>query len=268
MTVAEHHIGQLYTVAKQSVAESDGSTAVEIFTNEPFEFTDLESASSTTSVTSLSSSNKSSKSASLSVSSAHSSYTAQKAPSSPFSKKAVSCGQYTHKVYHVGGHLPGWLRAFAPASILKAQERAWNCYPYCYTVLVNDYFGEASFHIVVESLYVDIDEDSEEICRKVVVGGRTLQIKDPENVFELPKETLKQREIYNLDIGASMEQTSFDPASFKSVKTGRGPFATGWTGHPCMMVYKLVTIKTAVFGIQTRLEKHLLDVHTLFWSTY
>ena len=43
-------------------------------------------------------------------------------------------GQFTHKVYHIGSHLPGWFKSLLPASALTVEERAWNAYPYTKTV--------------------------------------------------------------------------------------------------------------------------------------
>ena len=34
-------------------------------------------------------------------------------------------GQYTHKVYHIGSHLPGWFKSLLPASALTVEEKAW-----------------------------------------------------------------------------------------------------------------------------------------------
>jgi hypothetical protein len=42
-------------------------------------------------------------------------------------------GQYTHKIYHVGSHLPGWLKSLMPKTALIVEEEAWNAYPYTKT---------------------------------------------------------------------------------------------------------------------------------------
>lgn len=276
MTVEEHHIGQLYTVARQSVDESNeskGKTAVEILENGPFVYTDdlvaamntdgsvsaFESTSSTGTVdsdTAISDTTASS-SAALALTQKH------KLPATPLSRTVIRAGQYTSKVYHVGGNLPSWFRAIAPASVLKAEERAWNCYPYCRTVMTNPYLGER-FHIVVETLHVDIDSDTGEMVTKVrLPGGSTHQISDPDNVFELPPNLLKDRQIYNLDICAHTTDPTdkHDPTAFTSTRLHRGPFASATLPHhsPRMLVFKLVTIRCAIFGVQTRAESLILE---------
>lgn len=61
-------------------------------------------------------------------------------------------GQYTKKIYHVGSHLPGWIKSdlerlvsfenfnsnsyilgLLPKSALTVEEEAWNAYPYTRT---------------------------------------------------------------------------------------------------------------------------------------
>lgn len=290
LTVKEHREGQLYTVAKQSIDESDGSTAVEIQVNEPFEYpeecsvadtscssdstvseceedsgsdeSDSETTSDHTSTQSMS--NSSSITLSSSTSSSHHSYLkTHKLPATRLSKQAIQHGQYTQKVYHVGGHLPGWMRALAPPSMLKAKERAWNCYPYCRTVMSNEYFGDERFHIVVETLHVDLD-DSGSVSREVrLPSGNTLNIEDPENVFQLSEPELKKRQVYHLDICKPIDGQKHDPTVCKSLKAKRGPWQSGFTDAPRMIVYKLVTIRTAIFGLQSRVEKHILEVPCL-----
>ena len=43
-------------------------------------------------------------------------------------------GQYTHKIYHIGSHLPAWFKSLLPKSALSAEEKAWNAYPYTKTI--------------------------------------------------------------------------------------------------------------------------------------
>lgn len=42
-------------------------------------------------------------------------------------------GQYTHKIYHVGSHIPSWFRALLPKAALQVEEESWNAYPYTRT---------------------------------------------------------------------------------------------------------------------------------------
>lgn len=43
----------------------------------------------------------------------------------PYTDGPGGSGQLTHKVYHIGSHLPGWFKSLLPASALTVEERAW-----------------------------------------------------------------------------------------------------------------------------------------------
>lgn len=51
----------------------------------------------------------------------------------PYTNGPGGSGQFTHKVYHVGSHLPGWFKSLLPKSALTVEEEAWNAYPYTKT---------------------------------------------------------------------------------------------------------------------------------------
>ncbi|XP_078394037.1 membrane-associated phosphatidylinositol transfer protein 1-like, partial [Cetorhinus maximus] len=51
----------------------------------------------------------------------------------PYSDGPGGCGQFTHKVYHVGSHIPAWFRALLPKAALQVEEESWNAYPYTRT---------------------------------------------------------------------------------------------------------------------------------------
>lgn len=51
----------------------------------------------------------------------------------PYTDGPGGSGQYTHKVYHVGSHIPGWFRALLPKAALQVEEESWNAYPYTRT---------------------------------------------------------------------------------------------------------------------------------------
>jgi hypothetical protein len=44
-------------------------------------------------------------------------------------------GQYTKKIYHLGSRLPSFIRFVLPAKALLLEEEAWNCFPYCKTII-------------------------------------------------------------------------------------------------------------------------------------
>lgn len=51
----------------------------------------------------------------------------------PYTDGPGGNGQFTHKIYHVGSHLPGWFKSLLPKSALTVEEEAWNAYPYTKT---------------------------------------------------------------------------------------------------------------------------------------
>lgn len=81
-------------------------------------------------------------------------------------------------------------------------------------------------------------------------------------VHELPPEKLKNREVVYIDIAndsipSSDYKPDLDPTTFKSVKTGRGPFTGNkwWVNQkPVMTCYKLVTVEFKWFGLQVILH--------------
>uniref|UniRef100_A0A3Q3XF91 Phosphatidylinositol transfer protein N-terminal domain-containing protein n=1 Tax=Mola mola TaxID=94237 RepID=A0A3Q3XF91_MOLML len=51
----------------------------------------------------------------------------------PYTDGPGGSGQYTHKVYHIGMHIPSWFRAILPKAALRVEEESWNAYPYTRT---------------------------------------------------------------------------------------------------------------------------------------
>lgn len=87
-----------------------------------------------------------------------------------FNEAGLSSGQYTHKIYHIGKRLPTIIRALAPASMLKIEERSWNAYPKISMVVTNQFLGNR-FEIHVESNHLDDRGDSENVFLKFVTSG-------------------------------------------------------------------------------------------------
>lgn len=87
-------------------------------------------------------------------------------------------GQYTQKIYHVGRHLPSWLKAVLPKSALTVNEEAWNMYPYTKTRYTCPFYPK--FYIEIETKYFN-------------------DAGDQENVFNLNEEDLSQRTIGELN---------------------------------------------------------------------
>ena len=155
-----------------------------------------------------------------------------------------SSGQYTYKIMHLEHKLPKFitrLGLFEPQD-LQLHEKAWNAYPYCKTVYSNSWMKN-DFHIIITTWHR--------------IG------KDEENVHKLDEETLKEREIVNIDIADNSLFTGEynveeDPSKFKSEKTGRGPLKEGWIEdssiQPKMTCYKIYDIKFKLWGFQGAVE--------------
>ncbi|ORX98708.1 Phosphotidylinositol transfer protein, beta [Basidiobolus meristosporus CBS 931.73] len=163
----------------------------------------------------------------------------------PYVDEAGNKGQYTHKIYHLSSKVPGWVRALAPAGALILEEKAWNAYPYCKTVVTNGYMKE-NFELVTETMHVADDRGN------------------LENAVRAPPEVLKKREVVIMDAAKDkLDKNDYnaeqDPTLFKSQKTGRGPLTGDWmkTCEPVMTAYKLVTVKFQWFGLQGRVESFI-----------
>jgi len=156
-------------------------------------------------------------------------------------------GQYTEKIYHLGQSLPGWLKAIIPSSALKLEERAWNAYPYCKTVISSPFLGE-KFTFIIESRHADDD------------GSQP-------NPHGLDEKQIKAREVDVIDMGIDkVEKKDYkkeeDPTLVRSEKANRGPLFEGWAKSfkPIMCAYKLVTVEFKVFGVQGKVERFMMDM--------
>ncbi|KAL5969666.1 Phosphatidylinositol transfer protein beta isoform, partial [Taenia solium] len=187
LTVNEYQIAQLYAVAKASKEQTGGGDGVEVLQNCPFNDKVFP-------------------------------------PKSPL-LDGFKSGQYTHKIYHVASKLPSFVSALLPASLMTFNEIAWNAYPYCRTILTNDFF-ENKLEIKIESLHS---------------ADLTL-----ENAHNLPKDLLAKRKVIYVDISAS--------AAVGDTNPGEDP--TEYKKHNCpvMCAYKLVTCEFKVWGFQGRVE--------------
>ncbi|XP_029373740.1 phosphatidylinositol transfer protein alpha isoform-like [Echeneis naucrates] len=159
-------------------------------------------------------------------------------------------GQYTHKIYHLQSKVPGFIRALAPKGALDIEEKAWNAYPYCRTILKNNYMKD-NFMIKIETWH------------KPDMGNQ-------ENVHGLDKSSWESVEIIDIDIAdrSSISQKDYkpelDPAIYKSKKTGRGPLGPNWKEElvdnpncPHMCAYKLVTVEFKWRGLQSKIENFI-----------
>ncbi|XP_018341092.1 PREDICTED: protein retinal degeneration B isoform X1 [Trachymyrmex septentrionalis] len=178
----------------------------------------------------------------------------------PYSNGPGGNGQYTHKIYHVGSHLPGWFKSLLPKSALIAKEEAWNAYPYTKTRYTCPFV--AKFSVEIETYYFPDDGHQE-------------------NVFNLTGSDYRNRIVDIIDIvkdqpyGADYVKEE-DPKLYVSEKTGRGPLEDTWledywadvegkqqptpSGKSLMCAYKLCRVEFHYWGMQTKLEKFIHDV--------
>ena len=135
-----------------------------------------------------------------------------------------------------------------PSNMLILVEEAWNCYPFCKTVLTNGYLDKDKFKIVIESMHLPDN-------------GST------DNALRLTAAELKERSIETLDISqayadkaAKDYKRNYDSSLFHSTTTGRGPLAKGWErAHaPVMCCYKLCRAQFKYFGAQSKVESTII----------
>ncbi|XP_023032873.1 protein retinal degeneration B isoform X2 [Drosophila willistoni] len=169
-------------------------------------------------------------------------------------------GQYTKKIYHVGNHLPGWIKSLLPKSALTVEEEAWNAYPYTRTRYTCPFVEK--FSLDIETYYYP-DNGFQE------------------NVFQLSGSDLRNRIVDVIDIvkdqlwgGDYIKEE--DPKHFVSDKTGRGPLGDDWLEEywrevkgkkqptsrnmSLMTAYKICRVEFRYWGMQTKLEKFIHDI--------
>lgn len=177
----------------------------------------------------------------------------------PYSGGPGGCGQYTRKIYHVGSHLPGWIKGLLPKSALTVEEEAWNAYPYTKTRYTCPFVEK--FSLEIETYYF-ADNGNQE------------------NVFQLSGQELRNRAVDLIDVVtdqtyAAEYNREEDPKLFVSEKTGRGPLADTWLeehwaavegrkqptadNKSLMCAYKLCRVEFRYWGMQTKLERFIHD---------
>jgi len=178
-------------------------------------------------------------------------------------------GQYTHKMYHLESRVPSYVKWIMPKGSLELEEKAWNAYPKCKTVVTNPWLKD-KFEISIESLHVADDGKQD-------------------NVHGLSSEELKNREIVTIDIAndyvsSSDYKAEFDPKIVSSEKSGRGPLGPHWieevamarkmaqsgvqSGMPMMCAYKLVKCNFQWWGLQTKVEKMIHSQEQRVFTTF
>ena len=178
----------------------------------------------------------------------------------PYTNGPGGKGQYTRKIFHVGSHLPGWIKGLLPKSALTAEEEAWNAYPFTKTRYTCPFVEK--FSLEIETYYFPDNGHQE-------------------NVFKLTGSDLRNRIVDTIDIVKDQLPVSDyvrgeDPKLFNSTKTGRGPLNEQWLvdywsevkgktqptskNMSLMCAYKLCRVEFRYWGMQTKLEKFIHDI--------
>ncbi|NXM68901.1 PITM1 protein, partial [Serilophus lunatus] len=167
----------------------------------------------------------------------------------PYSDGPGGSGQYTHKIYHVGSHIPSWFRALLPKAALQVEEESWNAYPYTRTRYTCPFVEK--FSIEIETYY------------RPDAGQQA-------NIFNLSAAEKRQRILDTIDIvrdaiSPGEYKPEEDPKLYHSSKTGRGPLGDDWleaaaAGGPLMCAYKLCKVEFRYWGMQSKIEQFIHDV--------
>ncbi|XP_068422398.1 membrane-associated phosphatidylinositol transfer protein 2-like isoform X3 [Clinocottus analis] len=170
----------------------------------------------------------------------------------PYTDGPGGTGQYTHKVYHIGMHIPSWFRSILPKAALRVEEESWNAYPYTRTRYTCPFVEK--FSIDIETYY------------KPDTGNQA-------DVFNMSAVEKRQRTIDPIDIVTDPilpyeYKAEEDTRLFKSDKTQRGPLQDDWIEEynnnpgktPIMCAYKLCKVEFRYWGMQSKIERFIHDV--------
>jgi hypothetical protein len=220
MEVDEFQVAQLFMVVKASAENTGGGEGVEVITNEPFDNEDGAMGRSEMSDVDI-----------------------------PTRK-----GQYTLKNYFLASKVPSIIKKIAPTEALILREEAWNCYPYCLTVLTSAWATPQRFRIVVETMHAPDNGNQE-------------------NAVGLNDAELKERIVEFIDIAAPVPENEYnekeDPTTYMSEKTGRGQLADGWfeDREPMMCAYKVIKVNFAFWGFQGKVEDIIKNFQRKLFKT-
>uniref|UniRef100_A0A3P9PY66 Phosphatidylinositol transfer protein membrane associated 2 n=1 Tax=Poecilia reticulata TaxID=8081 RepID=A0A3P9PY66_POERE len=170
----------------------------------------------------------------------------------PYEDGPGGSGQYTHKVYHIGKHIPSWFCAILPQAALRVEEESWNAYPYTRTRYTCPFVEK--FSIDIETYY------------KPDTGNQA-------DVFNLSSAEKRQRTVDPIDIVKDYIPpheylVEEDPKLYQSIKTRRGPLSEDWieeiNHNPgksvVMCAYKLCKVEFRYWGMQSKIERFIHDV--------
>ncbi|KAL6081631.1 hypothetical protein STEG23_007846 [Scotinomys teguina] len=167
----------------------------------------------------------------------------------PYTDGPGGSGQYTHKVYHVGMHIPGWFRSILPKAALRVVEESWNAYPYTRTRFTCPFVEK--FSIDIETFYkTDTGENNDVFSLSPVEKNQLIT-----DIIDIVKDPVPPNEY----------KTEEDPKLFQSVKTHRGPLSDNWIEEykkrllPIMCAYKLCKVEFRYWGMQSKIERFIHD---------
>ncbi|XP_074868872.1 membrane-associated phosphatidylinositol transfer protein 2 isoform X4 [Carettochelys insculpta] len=170
----------------------------------------------------------------------------------PYTDGPGGIGQYTHKVYHIGMHIPSWFRSILPKAALRVEEESWNAYPYTRTRYTCPFVEK--FSIDIETYY-KADSGEQVNVFNLSPAEKRQTILDPIDIVKdpIPPHEYKSEE---------------DPKLYKSVKTKRGPLSEDWIEgyknnpgkQPIMCAYKLCKVEFRYWGMQSKIERFIHDV--------
>uniref|UniRef100_A0A8C7QEU2 DDHD domain-containing protein n=1 Tax=Oncorhynchus mykiss TaxID=8022 RepID=A0A8C7QEU2_ONCMY len=169
----------------------------------------------------------------------------------PYEDGPGGSGQYTHKVYHIGKHIPSWFCSILPQAALRVEEESWNAYPYTRTRYTCPFVEK--FSIDIETYYKP-DTGTQECFNLSSVEKRTRTI-DP---IDIVKDYIAPHEYL-------VEE---DPKLYLSERTKRGPLTDDWielinqnpTQNTVMCAYKLCKVEFRYWGMQSKIERFIHDV--------
>uniref|UniRef100_A0A8D3CHQ8 DDHD domain-containing protein n=1 Tax=Scophthalmus maximus TaxID=52904 RepID=A0A8D3CHQ8_SCOMX len=170
----------------------------------------------------------------------------------PYTDGPGGIGQYTHKVYHIGMHIPSWFRSILPKAALRVEEESWNAYPYTRTRYTCPFVEK--FSIDIETYYKPDTGNQADVFNMSAVEKRQRSI-DPIDIVTDP-------------IATHEYKAEEDPRLYKSAKTQRGPLRDDWIEEynnnpgktPIMCAYKLCKVEFRYWGMQSKIERFIHDV--------
>ncbi|XP_011760548.2 membrane-associated phosphatidylinositol transfer protein 2 isoform X5 [Macaca nemestrina] len=167
----------------------------------------------------------------------------------PYTDGPGGSGQYTHKVYHVGMHIPSWFRSILPKAALRVVEESWNAYPYTRTRFTCPFVEK--FSIDIETFYKTDAGENPDVFNLSPVEKNQLTI----DFIDIVKDPVPHNEY----------KTEEDPKLFQSTKTQRGPLSDNWIEEykkqvfPIMCAYKLCKVEFRYWGMQSKIERFIHD---------